>query len=131
MTVTQRDGWCRGTFTGTPRTPSTVPAALLEMVHAPDAPIWLRELPAVQVLRMMWVQNYHRAVIEAGAEVKRRESGDLPPGRLRLASPYDTDARYGLKQGSWWTGYKVHTRSTSVSPATMPMTRTRLPTARL
>ncbi|MEV5084448.1 hypothetical protein AB0K74_38630 [Streptomyces sp. NPDC056159] len=45
---------------------------------------------------------------EAGAEVKRRESKDLPPGRLRLASPYDTDARYGLKQGSWWTGYKIH-----------------------
>lgn len=82
--------------------------ALLEAVHAPDAPAWLRELPAVQVLRMIWVQNYHRTVTEAGTEVKRRGSTDLPPGRLRLASPYDTDARYGLKQGSWWTGYKIH-----------------------
>ncbi|MFF4830054.1 transposase [Streptomyces sp. NPDC001312] len=82
--------------------------ALLEAVHAPDAPTWLRELPAVQVLRALWVQNYHRTVTEAGTEVKRRESKDLPPGRLRLASPYDTDARYGLKQGSWWTGYKIH-----------------------
>ncbi|MDQ0681852.1 hypothetical protein QFZ56_000815 [Streptomyces achromogenes] len=62
----------------------------------------------MQVLRAMWVQNYHRTVTETGAEVKRRESKDLPPGRLRLASPYDTDARYGLKQGSWWTGYKIH-----------------------
>lgn len=77
-------------------------------MHAPDAPAWLRELPAVQVLRTMWVQNYHRSVSEAGAEVKRRESEDLPSGRLRLASPYDTDARYGLKQGSWWTGCKIH-----------------------
>ncbi|WP_445081921.1 IS1182 family transposase [Streptomyces ipomoeae] len=82
--------------------------ALLEAVHAPDAPAWLRELPAVLVLRTLWVQNYHRTVTEAGTEVKRRESKDLPPGRLRLASPYDTDARYGLKQGSWWTGYKIH-----------------------
>jgi transposase len=82
--------------------------ALLEALHAPDAPTWLRELPAVQVLRTMWVQNYHRTVTEAGTEVKRRESKDLPPGRLRLASPYDTDARYGLKQGSRWTGYKIH-----------------------
>ncbi|MFD3676880.1 hypothetical protein [Streptomyces sp. NPDC058613] len=81
---------------------------MLEAVHAPDAPSWLRELPAVQVLRTMWVQNYHRTVSEAGAEVKRRESKGLPPGRLRLASPYDTDARYGLKQDSWWTGYKIH-----------------------
>nr|WP_309298694.1 transposase [Streptomyces poonensis] len=68
----------------------------------------IAELPAVQVLRTMWVQNDHRTVTEAGAEVKRRESRDLPPGRLRLASPYDTAARYGLKQGSWWTGYKIH-----------------------
>ncbi|ATL32222.1 transposase [Streptomyces formicae] len=82
--------------------------ALLEAMHAPDALICLRELPAVQVLRTMWVKNYHRTVSEAGAEVKRRESKDLPPGRLRLASPYDTDARYGRKQGSWWTGYKIH-----------------------
>ncbi len=62
----------------------------------------------MQVLRTLWVQNYHRTVTEAGTEVKRRESKDLPPGRLRLASPYDTEARYGLKQGSWWTGYKIH-----------------------
>lgn len=49
---------------------------------------------------------------EVGPESARRESGDLPPGRLRLASPYDTDARYGLEQGSWWTGYKVHISET-------------------
>ncbi|MDI9889000.1 transposase [Streptomyces sp. HNM0645] len=34
--------------------------ALLEAVHAPGAPQWLREIPAVQVLRMAWVQQYHR-----------------------------------------------------------------------
>ncbi|MFE9679761.1 hypothetical protein ACFYO5_37635 [Streptomyces sp. NPDC006259] len=82
--------------------------ALLEAVHAPGAPAWLRELPAVQVLRTAWVRNYHRTATEASTEVKRRENKDLPPGRLRLASPYDTDARYGLKQDSWWTGYNVH-----------------------
>ncbi|GGN56061.1 hypothetical protein GCM10011579_016730 [Streptomyces albiflavescens] len=85
---------------------------LLEAVHAPHTPVWLRELPALRVLRSVWLQNYHRTVTEAGPEVARRESGDLPPGRLRLASPYDTDARYGLKQGSWWTGYKVHISET-------------------
>lgn len=85
---------------------------LLEAWHAPDAPTWLRELPALQVLRTVWLQNYHRTVTEAGPEVTRRESGDLPPSRLRLASPHGTDARYGLKQGSWWTGYKVHISET-------------------
>ncbi|MEH0661010.1 hypothetical protein QA860_25415 [Streptomyces stelliscabiei] len=29
--------------------------ALLEAVHAPDAPAWLREFPAVQILRALWV----------------------------------------------------------------------------
>ncbi|WAZ26677.1 transposase [Streptomyces cinnabarinus] len=86
--------------------------ALLEAAHAADAPLWLRELPAVQVLRAVWLQNYTRTVSETGREVKRRESEDLPPSRLRLTSPYDLDTRYGLKQGSWWTGYKVHISET-------------------
>ncbi|MFD5271598.1 transposase [Streptomyces sp. NPDC058335] len=77
--------------------------ALLEAAHAADAPVWLRELPTVQVLGAVWLQNYMRTVTETGREVKRRESEDLPPSRLRLTSPYDLDARYGLKQGSWWT----------------------------
>lgn len=85
---------------------------LLEAVHAPHTPVWLRELPALRVLRSVWLQNYHRTVTETGPEVTRRESGDLPPGRLRLASPYDTDARYGLKQRSRWTGCKVHISET-------------------
>ncbi|MFD5493275.1 transposase [Streptomyces sp. NPDC001812] len=94
--------------------------ALLEAVRSPAAPVWLRDLPALRVLRTVWMQNYHRTVTAAGTEVKRRESEDLPPGRLRLASPYDTDARYGLKQGSWWTGYKVHISETCDDPVPDP-----------
>jgi Transposase DDE domain len=41
-----------------------------------------------------------------------RENSDLPPGRLRLASPYDPDARYGVKRGSGWLGYKLHLTET-------------------
>jgi hypothetical protein len=37
---------------------------------------------------------------------------DLPQGRLRLASPYDPDARYGIKRQTGWTGYKVHLTET-------------------
>jgi hypothetical protein len=33
--------------------------ALLRAVYAPQAPDWLRELPAVEVLRRVLVQNYH------------------------------------------------------------------------
>ena len=75
---------------------------LLEQVHGPGAPGWLRELPAVQALRRIWIQQFYREVTEGRQEVRRREKlpeGDgLPPGRDRLISPYDLDARYSIKR---------------------------------
>jgi transposase len=91
---------------------------LLEAVRAPGAPGWLRDLPAVQVLRRIWVQQYSR---DDGGTVIRREAGPgghgLPPGRSRLVSPYDTDARYSEKRGQGWGGYKVHLTETCHQPS--------------
>jgi Transposase DDE domain len=81
---------------------------LLDAAGAPQAPAWLGQIPAVETLRRIWGQQYHRD--ETG--VRWREGDDLPPGRQRLASPYDLDARYGVKRGSGWTGYKVHLTET-------------------
>lgn len=81
---------------------------VLDAVAATAAPAWLREIPAVQVLALAWQQQYHRD----GEEVRWREGKDLPPSRDRLASPYDTDARYGLKRGKGWCGYKAHLSET-------------------
>jgi len=33
---------------------------LLERIYDPGAPVWLREIPAVQILREAWVQQYYR-----------------------------------------------------------------------
>jgi transposase len=33
-------------------------AALLRAIDLADAPVWLREIPAVEVLRRVWIQNY-------------------------------------------------------------------------
>ena len=48
--------------------------------------------------------------------IKRREmepEGDgLPPGHARIASPYDTDARWGVKREEFWLGYKLHITET-------------------
>ena len=58
---------------------------LLEQVLGPGAPGWLRELPAVQALRRIWIQQFYREVAGGRQEVRRREKlpeGDgLPPGR--------------------------------------------------
>jgi transposase len=91
---------------------------LLEAVRSPGAPAWLGELPAVQALRAIWVQQYTR---DGQGRVRRREAGPdgpgLPPGRLRIISPYDTDARYSLKRGQGWDGYKIHLTETCAGPA--------------
>jgi transposase len=95
--------------------------ALLEAVYDDAAPAWLRELPAVEVLRRVLLQNYTRTITEHGREViKRREKepdGDgLPPGHIRIASPYDTDARWGVKREEFWLGYKLHITETCDDP---------------
>jgi hypothetical protein len=90
--------------------------ALLGAVYAPAAPGWLRELPAVGVLRTVLLQNYTRTASRwpNRQEVAWREadSDGLPPGRHRLTSPDDTDARWGVKRDTFWNGYKVHLSET-------------------
>jgi len=93
--------------------------ALLAAVYAADAPGWLRELPAVEVLRVVLLQHYTRTVTGHGREVVGRreaETDGLPPGRCRLTSPYDTDARWGGKRDTFWDGYKVHLSETCDPP---------------
>jgi transposase len=95
--------------------------ALLEAVHDSSAPAWLREIPAAGVLRQVLVQNYTRTITEDGREVIRRrekepEGDGLPPGHIRIASPYDTDARWGVKRDTFWLGYKLHITETCDDP---------------
>ncbi|MGP3921524.1 IS1182 family transposase [Nonomuraea sp. 10N515B] len=81
---------------------------LLAAIWRPASPEWLPRIPAVEVLRRAWVQQYHRD--QDGIRV--REGEDLPPVRQRLANPYDTDARFGTKRTTSWTGYCLHLTET-------------------
>jgi transposase len=95
--------------------------ALAEAIYDRAAPAWLREIPAVDVLRRVLLQNYTRVITGDGREViKRREKepeGDgLPPGHARIASPYDPDARWGVKREEFWLGYKLHITETCDGP---------------
>ena len=73
-----------------------------------DGPDWLRQIPSVNILRQTWVHQYF---VDDG-NVRLRAAKDLPPAGQRYDSPYDTQARYGNKRSSTWTGYKVHLTET-------------------
>ncbi|MFD0207545.1 transposase, partial [Saccharothrix carnea] len=85
---------------------------LLEAVFSPAAPQWLREIPAIETLRAVWLQQYHRVADGEEQTASLRGKDDLPPSRDRITSPYDTDSRYGMKRGTGWDGYKVHLSET-------------------
>jgi transposase len=77
---------------------------LLMWVTQAAAPAWLRELPAVQVLRQVWEQQY----VLRGEQVRWRTQAELPPGEERIQSPFDLESRWGMKRGQGWLGSKVH-----------------------
>jgi transposase len=92
---------------------------LLGAIGGPGAPPWLRELPQVEMLRVVLVQNFLVEWHDDGRqEVRRREKEDgLPPGRSRLASPYDTDARWAATGDDlFWLGYELHLTETCDDP---------------
>ncbi|HEX6556055.1 MAG TPA: IS1182 family transposase [Ktedonobacteraceae bacterium] len=81
---------------------------LLADIYAADAPALLQEIPAVQILRRIWLQNY----VWVEGQLHWRSHDDLPPGKEFINSPYDPEARYGKKRETRWTGYKVHMTET-------------------
>jgi transposase len=83
-------------------------SSLLTDIFAPEAPPLLRQIPAVEILRRVWIQNY---CWEEG-QLRWRSNEDLPPATRFINSPYDQQARYGKKRETRWTGYKVHLTET-------------------
>jgi transposase len=82
--------------------------SLLSAIYAAEAPMWLREIPAVQTLRRMWVQNFYWQE----SDLRWRESTNRPPAGQCIDSPYDPEAHYAQKRTTEWTGYKVHLTET-------------------
>jgi len=83
-------------------------SSLLCAIYAAEAPRWLREIPAVQTLRRVWVQNFYW---EEGAP-RWRDASSVPAAGDCLDSPYDPEAQYAQKRSTSWVGYKVHLTET-------------------
>jgi transposase len=82
--------------------------ALLETLYAAQAPAYLRELEAVQILRRVWMQNFW----VSDGQLQWRDNDNTPPSGKYIGSPYDVDTRYAHKGSITWTGYKVHLTET-------------------
>lgn len=81
---------------------------LLSAIRSMDAPAWLAEVPAVEVLRCVWVQQFW---MDEGV-LRWRSDKDIPPASILLSSPYDPQAHVSIKRSTVWTGYKVHLTET-------------------
>jgi transposase len=77
---------------------------LLTAIYASLAPSWLREVPAVETLRRVWVQNYLPS--ETGLHWRTAADG-IPPAAHFISSPSDGDAHLATKGTTSWVGYKV------------------------
>jgi transposase len=72
----------------------------------------LFELPAVEILRQIWMQHFYRCTEPGMEEIRWRDTADQPPTAQLIQSPYDLEARYGTKRDMNWVGYKVHLSET-------------------
>lgn len=77
---------------------------LLSQIYADETKLHLRTIPAVDILRQVWMQHYY---IEAD-KISWREQKNFPPSGVMIASPYDVESRYSHKRSTEWRGYKVH-----------------------
>ncbi len=82
--------------------------ALLGAIHLASTPTWLREVPAAQTLRQVWIQQYQ--LVEG--TVQWRVADNIPPASTFISSPYDRDVHYAKKRTTQWVGYKVHLTET-------------------
>lgn len=81
-------------------------AQLLDDLLDPATPEWLRQVPAVHLVRQVWIQNYYRI----DDVLRWRSSENIPPPSRYIGSPYDDEAHYSKKRSTTWVGFKVHLR---------------------
>ncbi|MBC8039527.1 MAG: transposase [Opitutaceae bacterium] len=83
---------------------------LLIQVYHSVTPPELVDLPGVQILRHVWLQQFY--AVAADQPMQTRASGDLPPSSRVICSPYDPDARFRIKRQTEWRGYALHLTET-------------------
>ena len=83
---------------------------LLTQLYDLATPAELARLPAVQVLRQVWIQQFY--AVAPDQPMRTRAAVDLPPSSRVICSPNDPDARFRIKRQTEWRGYAVHLTET-------------------
>ena len=81
---------------------------LLSAIYSEDAPDYLIQMPSVEIMRQVWIQQYY---YDNGV-LKWRTRKQLPPNKQLIESPYDPEARNRTKRKTNWTGYVAHLTET-------------------
>lgn len=81
---------------------------LLQAVEAETAPHGVRDLPALELLRQVWDQQY----LWREGRLCWRDASELGRAGVRMDTPYDPEAHFGNKRSVTWTGYQVHLTET-------------------
>lgn len=67
--------------------------ALLAAIFDAGSPVWLRQIPAVETLRRVWIQQYHCE----NNNIRWRTQAEAPPASIMISSPYEPDVHYAKK----------------------------------
>lgn len=79
---------------------------LMDAVYLRPAPDMLRELPILEAMRRIWIQQFYRD--DDQIHWRTQKKWGQPPSNQIIASPDDKEARYCIKRSTEWIGYKVH-----------------------
>ena len=71
---------------------------LLAWVQTADPSLALSDLPALEALRQIWLQQYYCCSVPGLETLRWRTSDEQPPSAVRITSPYDLEARYSSKR---------------------------------
>lgn len=83
---------------------------LLNAALQASAPADVRTLPAIDIIRRIWVQQFYWC--EGDVHWRTKKKWGQPPAGKMLSSMEDLEARYRVKRSTEWTGYMVHLTET-------------------
>lgn len=82
---------------------------LLAAIDADPVASWMNTLPEVEVLRLVWNQQY---TATSTGRLRLKTTDELPAAAERVHTPYDPEARYSTKdtgdKPTEWVGSKAH-----------------------